>query len=265
MSDKALLWRLSKKQHPDSYLFGTMHVRDNAAFSFTDTVLKYINECQYYYGEIDLDEASEQLSPENYLMPDHLDIRQILPERKYKRMHKHALQILNFDLEPWTRFYPLVICNRMAETILMEDNSMALDSYLWIKASEAGKNLGGIEKVSDQLQLMQTLDLDTQIQMLKKICLQLSKYRKSILQLKKYYETQDIKRLYKESLKSLGSFRHSLLYERNIQMAEFIDSCSGRSAFFTMGAAHLAGNKGVLRLLKKKEFKLKPVKLERNR
>ncbi len=51
-----------------------------------------------------------------------------------------------------------------------------------------------------------------------------------------------------------------MLYERNEIMARrFVEIASERSLFCAVGAGHLAGEKGMLRQLKKQGFKTTPV------
>jgi len=60
--------------------------------------------------------------------------------------------------------------------------------------------------------------------------------------------------------KSLGKFRHILLYDRNVNMSNTIASIIHKKpTFFAVGAAHLAGNKGILALLKRKKINIKSV------
>ena len=76
------------------------------------------------------------------------------------------------------------------------------------------------------------------------------------------YEQSDILKLYKVTRKQAKGMRKILLFNRNDLMAKRIAQfASEQSLFASIGAGHLAGEKGVLRLLKKKHgFKVKPVK-----
>jgi uncharacterized protein YbaP (TraB family) len=54
--------------------------------------------------------------------------------------------------------------------------------------------------------------------------------------------------------------RKLLLYERNTIMAErFAEIARQESLFCAVGAGHLSGKKGLLRLLKKEGFKVRPI------
>ena len=84
----------------------------------------------------------------------------------------------------------------------------------------------------------------------------MSKFNRSVLKLVDLYEKEDIHKIYIMSKKQLGKLRDIMLYERNEQMAEFIDQHKSINAFYAIGAAHLGGEKGVLTKLKRRGWQL---------
>lgn len=57
----------------------------------------------------------------------------------------------------------------------------------------------------------------------------------------------------------MGGMKEVLIYNRNQLMYERIDGRREQSSFYALGAAHLAGKKGVLRLLKNAGYKIKAI------
>ena len=75
-----------------------------------------------------------------------------------------------------------------------------------------------------------------------------------------WYREGDIRQLFQVAKKDARGMRRLLLYERNASMVKrFSEIALGKSLFCAVGAGHLAGAKGMLRLLKKQGFKLKPL------
>ena len=67
-------------------------------------------------------------------------------------------------------------------------------------------------------------------------------------------------KILKKVKKTAGSMRDALLYDRNIIMADRIEELGSQSSLFAaIGAGHLGGKKGVLRLLKQKGCEIIPV------
>lgn len=257
----ALLWKLKYPSGIESYLFGTMHVRDRVAFAYAQNALEYMEKCSHYYAEIDLRKAAIQISMNDYMLPGELCWNHLLPQRVYGRMLKHSMQVLNFNLEEWVRFFPLVVSNKMAEWIMAEDEELALDAFLFFQAFKKRKRLGGVEDVSFQLKLMQSININEQLRILKKQCRKLSAFRAFVEELKIDYKNQDIHNLFSKTRKSLGAMKSIMLKERNTKMAHTIAGHSDNAGFYAIGAAHLAGRYGVLRYLKKKSIKLEPLSI----
>lgn len=258
MKKKSLLWKINAAESI-SYIFGTMHVKDQNAFTAIDKALKAISSCTHFYSEIDLDQAKTDIKHEHYLLPEGERISLLLGKRKFDKMHKVVLKSFGVDLGNWDLFLPMIVVNTLTESILREDHSMALDQYLWHRAAERNMLLGGVETVENQLHTLKGLDVQIQLKMLKDIVRNVSSFRKSVFKLVDAYQSEDIHSIYKMIQKSMGEFRNVLVYNRNKNMSEFINANLNQPSFFAVGAAHLAGQKGVLNLLKAKGLKLEAV------
>ena len=58
----------------------------------------------------------------------------------------------------------------------------------------------------------------------------------------------------------MGKIRNLMIYDRNKKMVNAIIRMSDeKSSFFAIGAAHFAGNKGILAFLKKEGYKIKQI------
>ena len=85
----------------------------------------------------------------------------------------------------------------------------------------------------------------------------MNKMNRQLKSLIDLYNKEDILTLYKRSIRSLGSIKKTLLTDRNEAMANrIIQIHEENPALITFGAGHLAGQKGVLKLLKSKGYKI---------
>ncbi|HNR54163.1 MAG TPA: TraB/GumN family protein, partial [Flavobacteriales bacterium] len=58
----SLLWRITASGKPGaSYLYGTVHSKDDRAFQFGDSVLPALDRCAVVAGELDLSTAGMEL------------------------------------------------------------------------------------------------------------------------------------------------------------------------------------------------------------
>ncbi|NNE27146.1 MAG: TraB/GumN family protein [Saprospiraceae bacterium] len=256
----SVLWKILSPSGQSSYLMGTMHVKDNVAYTHVRKAESKLSYCTHYFGEIDLDHAQEIIQPEDYLLPKGQHLRQLISVRHYQKMAAVLAKVYGVSLDGLGHFYPLMIVNQISEILLKEDNALALDHYLWMKAKEEGKQMGGVEAVDRQVEILHSLDLDSQIKALKDLCRRVRQFNKSVLKLVSLYEQEDIQKIYQLSKKQLGKLRTLMLYERNLNMADFIANQAHLNAFYAVGAAHLGGNKGILALLKRRGWQLMPLR-----
>jgi len=258
---KSLLWEIN---HPESirtsYLFGTMHVKDNKAFSKVDLVLKCMKECNLLACEYNLEEARGKGLGEVLMLPDQKRLIDLVGERKYARWKKICAKAFSLDLDQVQRLLPMTIISVLSERLMQKDNAVSLDQFLWEQGTEMGLKLDGVERFEDQKMIMGEIEVSDQLKMLKDLFKNVNSFKKQINKLLKLYQQEEIHELFKRSKKSLGKYKHLLLHQRNEKMADSIFLLTeDHNAFIAIGAAHLSGKVGVLHLLKKKGLKLKPL------
>lgn len=261
--NKTLLWQINQPdQSQYSYVFGTMHVRDNAAFQHLDFVLKKIQACEAFAIEYHLDEGQIHIPSDFVYLPDGQSLTDFIPAKKYNKLRKSILKSFQIDLDLFKRLQPLFINNLIGERLLSKDQEHALDSYLWDFAKSENKILLGIETWQEQLATLNNLTLDYQIKGLMDIGKSTKKYRRALNKSVQDYVKGDFQKLYQAAKKGAGTKRKVLLYNRNEIMADRIADFTERHTIFAaVGAGHLGGGKGVLRLLKKRGLVVKPVKM----
>jgi hypothetical protein len=75
-----------------------------------------------------------------------------------------------------------------------------------------------------------------------------------------WYVAGDLQPLYQSAKKDAKGMRKVMIYRRNKLMTQRFEEISKKhSLFCAVGAGHLAGEKGMLRMLRKKGFVVKPV------
>lgn len=263
LKDKTLLWQINRPgQSQNSYVFGTMHVRDNAAFQHVDFIQKKIQACVAFATEYNLDEGQQHIPQDMVYLPDGKSLMDFIPPKKYAKLRKSILKSFQLDLDYFKKLQPLFINNLIGEQLLSKDQNEALDSYLWNFAKAEDKVLLGIETWQEQLKTLEKLTLEYQIKGLIGIGKNTKKYRRAMQKSVRDYVSGDFQKLFQSAKKGAGDKRKILLYNRNEIMANRIEIFTQKQTLFAaIGAGHLGGGKGVLRLLKKKGFVLKPVKM----
>lgn len=262
-SKQSLLWELRDDSGSSSYLFGTMHVRDYRAFIYQDIITSYIDECKIFATEFDLRERDSLKSADISSMPNGESLLNLLGVRKYQRLNRMIHKSFGIDIDLVNRVLPLFTINMLTESILTKSKIVPLDTFLWQYAENIQRDLRGVETFSEQLVTLSKIPIKYQVKSLVEIGKNPKKFRKQIMGLIEQYVEGDIKGLYKTSKKSLGKQRKLLLYDRNFIMAKRIRiMINDNKSFVAIGAGHLGGKKGVLRLLKKSGILVKPIRLD---
>ncbi len=258
MIKNSLLWKLEYEQMPTSYLFGTMHLKDEAAFKHHQKVLDVLPLCENFMTEIDIDKAKLEINASDYMMD--LGLVDMLSAHKIERMDRAMQRAFNLSLHNFNRVYPVLTINHITESIMQSFHSVPLDVYLWEKAKALGLKLDGVERIQDHLKVLKNIPIEIQLKSLKDLLRDTRKFKKSLLRLMEIYKNEDIQELFRRTKKSIGGMRKVMLYDRNVLMANRIFDNKGASTTYAVGAAHLAGQKGVLNILKKKNFKLTAIR-----
>lgn len=258
---KSLLWQL---EHPTSagpsFLLGTMHVRDEQAFYFLDRAVQSLQQCEALASEYNLSEqpaphlASVMLLPEGQLLSD------FFRPSQYQKLRAILYKAFGVRVDQYARFMPLMLINIISEQLLQKDRPLALDLQLWEQAGAMGKTRLGIETLDEQLAVLQQIPLNYQIQLLRSLAGNVSRFRKAILKNTGIYQDADPQRLYQMVRRSSHGLRQLLLFQRNRIMADRIEQIvHEQPTLCAVGAGHLAGKEGLIRLLKKQGFRLSPI------
>ncbi len=254
---------LSKEGLPPSYIFGTMHVKSNTAHQFAERLVMYLEEVEIFAAEMDL----ASIDSKQFLLSRHLPQGQTLKEyfpaeKKYQKVRRILLKSFHVDLDNLIRLHPFIIMAIIGESVLDADHLDSLDQHLWNMADSMGLELTGLETFEKQMELLAQIPIDISLKQLTALARNPAKYRHLVKLMLEHYQDQDVRTIYHSGRRQLGALRRILLYERNVDMTMRMMSLAGKGSVFAgVGAGHLAGSKGMLRLLKKEGWKLSPVEL----
>ncbi|MCB0568481.1 MAG: TraB/GumN family protein [Phaeodactylibacter sp.] len=258
---RTLLWELIREGGAGaSYLFGTMHVQDMRAFACLEAAQARILECGRLALEFDLSAVPSANISSELLLPDELTLDQLIPEKAYAKLRAAFLRAVQLDINAFRHLTPMLASNLINERLLSKDMPAALDEYLWQFARRHALPVVGIETYEEQMDTLRHIPLDYQLQSLLSMGRNLHRQRRQLLGMAAAYERGDIYQLYQSARRSASGLRQLLLYRRNRIMAERIGRLvAEQPTFCAIGAGHLAGGKGVMRLLKQQGFRLRPV------
>lgn len=268
-----LLWRISGNGlHSPSYLYGTMHTRDNRVFHFSDSVLNCFMRCQAFAMEIKLDELNREDAISNMMMDSGQIIENYLSKNQYDSLQQKIQIVTGLPMSLFERMKPIYIATMLSQSQLLKDttiknsNSYFLDEYFEQMAKYSGKKVHALEMLQTQLDVFNFLSLTQQVVMLMKSVRE--ENNSYVLDtFINHYVNGELEILVnsKDNQFWPSDFVNQILYKRNKGMADNIESLiKTQSTFAAFGAAHLTGDSGVISLLRKKGFTVEPVEANYN-
>jgi uncharacterized protein len=258
-----MLWQFRRKTSDQiHYLFGTMHIGSAALLLKSSNVLPYLESCPAYAAEMRIDIFYGNEIIRHLRLPEHISLNDLFMPKQYSKYMYLLKRHYDLDSDYLRDFTPFFVVNLITQKILSEDGLESIDSYLWNYAQNAGKTLFGVEKPEEQISYLQRIHLTEQVRVIKKCLGNISRFNQQVHSLQNLYLKDDLSGLYHKTKHSLGNLRTMMLYERNKKMTDSIINISEEQAtFFALGAAHLPGEKGILRYLKQAGYEVKQVHL----
>lgn len=258
---QSLLWKIQQPENPQvSYLFGTMHVRDLRAFEWLELAKKHLAECEVFATEFDFSEADPSVLSAALELPGDADLEKLLSPRSWKNLDRYAQANLGASAENFRFQHPMMVSTALSMAILAAESAYSLDETLWRYAKSLGKETAGVETFSGQIETLHRIPFKQHVKSLTWLLKNRSRHKKRLQKMLQCYARADIQTLYQSAKKDAKGMRKALLFRRNKLMAKrFAEISAVRSLFCAVGAGHLAGGKGMLRILKQAGFLIKPV------
>lgn len=176
---------------------------------------------------------------------------------QYRRLRRKLLTVLKIDLNAYEHLPPMMLTSAISALLLQVQGS-SIDEVLWQEAKQLNLKPDGLEPFDVQLSIYNSIPVDYQYLVLKRLLKNLTRSRRSLLDMVEMYQDGKIHALYQSGRRSLGPIRQLMLHKRNQHMVTRINDLvlnHDERHVITVGAAHLSGEIGILHLLSKEGFK----------
>lgn len=256
-----MLWRITPPGGgPDSYLFGTMHVRDLRAFTWLELAQTKLAKCDVFATEFDFEEIEPEALQAALRLPEGQTLDTLLKPGVWKNLDRYTREKLGATAESFRHQHPMSVSTVLTAAFLMDESPQSLDETLWNHARLLGKQTAGVETFADQLLTLRSITLEQHLKSLTWLLKNLNRQKKRLKKMMAWYVAGDLQSLYKAAKKDAKGMRKVLIYRRNKRMTErFEEMATTQSLFCAVGAGHLPGDKGMLSLLRKKGFAVKAI------
>jgi uncharacterized protein YbaP (TraB family) len=263
--EKSLLWRISGKgMNKPSYLFGTMHLICQDDYFWTDSMDACLHGADEVCFEIDMSDPRLQIQATAAMMnANGKKLKDYFNDSEYKIMENFFHDSLNLDIELLSNMKPIALESIMLNTVAACKTHVMYEEQIAAEAKKENKHISGLEELQEQIDVLNKIPVDTVVKELVSMTQPDTADRKEYQRMVTAYKNQDLYTLYElmKKSKSAGLDMGSFVDDRNKKWIErMIDKMDQGSVFFAVGSGHLPGEKGVINLLRKKGYKVEPVK-----
>ena len=269
--EKSLLWKIEGNgSAAPSYLYGTIHMIEADNFFLPNGTMSAIDAADQVVFEIDMNEMSDMGSMMGLMskafMKDGKTIGDLLSAEDYKLLEA-KFQKLGLPMMMLERIKPafLTVFAYDIDPGGMQNGSIkSYEMEFFEMANNAKKPVSGLETLEFQMSVFDSISYEDQAKMLVDALKAGDSENDDFKVMTDMYLSQDINAMVEmidedEVMGSEGS-NDILLTGRNKNwipvMSELMKT---KKVFFAVGAAHLAGETGVINLLREQGYKLTPV------
>jgi uncharacterized protein YbaP (TraB family) len=265
----SILWEISGNGlNRPSYLFGSMHISNKEVFHLSDSFYMAIKSCDVVALEVDPNEWQ----PDMFRLEEAQRVQHFYgyaaTDADYISEHDLRQKSYSDQLIAALREEPFVMNGLLYRTTMPMANFQEdtyLDLYIYQTGRRLGKEGAGVENYlqSEKISIEAT-EAELKEKRERKTFPEGENAYTISTKMQEAYRRGDLSLMdsLDQLLSSSKAFTEKFLYDRNVIQANSIDSIlRHKSLFVAVGAAHLPGSRGVIEILRKKGYTLRPVKM----
>lgn len=270
VSAQSLLWEVSGNglKQP-SYLFGTYHILKDSYLDKTPTVQRVFSAAQGIVVETTIDSSAMLRMAMRAIMPNN-SLKKLLSESDYQLVADEFKRVTGIELIMFNQMKPIMVATTLSLSYAEKEvdtlrsfTGQPLDLYFANEAQKQGKVLTPLETMDQQIGFLFDHDpVEQQAADLVRMVKEKEAMQGESKRLTDLYLASDLDGMWKLSQvyeKKYGDLSY-LVNERNqAWMTKLPVLMDIRSTFIAVGALHLPGPTGIIALLRKAGYQLKPL------
>ena len=265
---QGVLWRVERADAAPSHVFGTMHTADPEVLDLPPAVRTVFEAADSLVLEIVMTNRVRGELGQAMLLPEDRGLDAIAGPERFARVREAGKRygLLDAQLKrfkPWalSMFFSLPPSELQRQAV----GGTPLDQALQTRAADRGIPLHGLESIAEQVDVLAKLSEPDQLTLLDAALAANPQIESHFEFMKRAYLDRDLAALHRlaEEMSENGSRKiHELFFERLIDArnhrmaARLTDRLAEGKAFVAVGALHLSGPEGVLKLLEQEGYTL---------
>ena len=262
--NNTLLWEISGKNlKQPSYVFGTFHILCKDDIQFSANMQAALKASQQVYFEIDLDDPKNTLGGMFFMnMKDKTlsDLYTVEELQKVKKFYKDSLKM---NLSYFNKMKPMMLAALLYPRMMPCKTPSGVEIELMTIAKKEKKEILGFETIEFQSSIFDSIPYSVQAKDLLKSIDSMDKYKlyfNKMVQTYKNQQTDSLVAIVNDKTFTDGENNDALLKNRNVNWVKQLKTILPKTnIFMAVGAAHLFGKDGLIDLLRKDGFTVKPI------
>ncbi len=280
-AENALLWKISSDEMTEpSYLFGTIHMIPAESYVLTEATQSALESSSKVAFEIDTEEMTNPAALMGLLskmyMANDTSLEDLLNEEDYALVDEHFQEIglpLSFMGKIKPMFLTILAGEDMQDFDLSggfggADGIKSYELELTEMAKEQEKPIVGLETAEFQMSLFDSIPYKAQAEMLVEMIKadpeEAEEEGNTLDRMIELYVNEDIvgmQTMMGEESSGIEGFEDLLLVKRNRNWIPVMEGLMAEDVvFFAVGAGHLAGEQGVIALLREAGYTMEPIR-----
>ncbi len=268
-----LLWKVSGNglDRP-SYVIGTHHLAPLSVKDSIANLQQAIDQTEQVYGEIVMDDANNpeilMKMQQAMMLPADTTLKSFYTQAQYDTIAAVVKNYMGVDLALFDKLKPATITTQLSVALAMKslkgfNPQEQLDTWFQKQARQAGKKVGSLETIDMQINVLyNSQTLMRQALLLYCTATHIEQGVDQSLRMNQAYMKQDLDELLaiieekmNDACDSTPEEISTLIYGRNANWARQFPSIMKQSpTLFVVGAGHLPGPQGLLKLLQKQGY-----------
>ncbi len=260
-----LLWKIEANGVAPSYLYGTIHLGDQRVMHLSPPVREAFDHASVFVMEVVMDYAAYGEIMRGMFFTDGRNLRDYLGDELFKRVVA-VMRSRGFKEDTVVHMKPWAVMS--VAGLPNVGNGAVLDLQLYTDAVHQHKQVHGLETPQEQLGVFDKLSKAAQVAMVRSTvedaednssalnALLAAYLKRDLTALAKVAERDDAQRYPALSREFVGR----VIDDRNLRMAKRMQPYLRQgNAFIAVGALHLPGEHGLIRLLEQRGYRVTPV------
>ncbi|MEO7047100.1 MAG: TraB/GumN family protein [Ferruginibacter sp.] len=263
--DNSVLWEISGNNlAKPSYLLGTFHLMCKDDIHFSDNLQKAIKNVDEVYFEMNLDDASNTLGAMFFMnMKEGKTLKDLYSQEDYERLSNYFKDSLSMPITMMAKIKPSFLEAFIYPKLMPCKTLSGVEEELLKIAKADKKKINGFETIQFQASVFDSIPYEEQAKDLLKTIDSIDTYKKSFDTMINVYKTQQISKIeamFNDKDFGMADDRGVLLDDRNKNWVNQLkDILKKENVFIAVGCGHLVGDKGLISLLKKEGYTVKPL------